>query len=452
VEAATVSVVDLTELTAADAARRIDIGEITSLMLVEACLERIASREESVQAWAYLDSDFALEQARRADAVRGEGRSTGPLHGVPVGIKDIIDTEDMPTEHGTSLFAGRQPRHDAAVVAALKDAGAVILGKTVTTEFAYFHPGKTRHPLNPEHTPGGSSSGSAAAVGDRMVPLALGTQTVGSVIRPASFCGIVGYKPSHGLISRTGVLSQSPMLDTIGTFSRSVEDAALIVDCLTAYDPNDRQMRPHSRPRLRAVAGEAPPLEPVFAFVKTPVWDQAEAATMEAFAELADALGENCDEVELPEIFSQAHGWLRKIHAADAAKNLGPVVDKAPDQVSDVLKQLIEEGRMVSAVAYNVACDFREVLNAGLERVFERYDAILTPAAAGPAPKGVQATGSPVFCALWTYLGLPAVTLPLLSVDGMPLGVQLVGPRRDDARLLRTARWLMDHVAALDAD
>jgi len=211
-------------------------------------------------------------------------------------------------------------------------------------------------------------------------------------------------------------------------------------------------MWPRSRPRLHAVASENPPLEPVFAFVKSSVWDQAEAVTAEGFAELVETLGENCDEVELPEIFGEGHGWLRKIHAADAAKNLGPVVDKAPDQVSDVLRQLIEEGRTVSAVAYNIASDFREALNGGLERVFERYDAILTPASAGPAPKGLHATGSPVFCALWTYLGLPAVTLPLLDADGMPLGVQLVGPRRDDARLLRTARWLMDHVAALDAD
>ncbi len=314
---------DLTQLTAADAARRIDAGEITSEMLVEACLDRIAAREEAVQAWAYLDREFAMEQARRADAVRAEGRSTGPLHGVPVGIKDIIDTEAMPTESGTPLLAGRQPRHDAAVVAALKDAGAVILGKTVTTEFAYFHPGKTRHPRNPEHTPGGSSSGSAAAVGDNMVPLALGTQTVGSVIRPAAFCGVVGFKPTHGLISRSGVLAQSPLLDTIGTFSRSIEDAALMADCLTAYDASDREMWPRSRPRLRAMAAEPPPLAPLLAFVKGPAWEHAEAVTGEAFAELADALGEQCDEVELPDIFAQAHGWMRKIHAVDAAKNSG---------------------------------------------------------------------------------------------------------------------------------
>ena len=206
---------DLAWLSAADAARLIAKGEITSQMLVQACLERIGEREDTVKAWVHLDADYALAQARERDEWRTEGRSTGPLHGVPVGIKDIIDTADMPTENGTPIHAGRTPGDDAAIVGALRDAGAVIMGKTVTTELAVMTPDKTCNPHNPDHTPGGSSSGSAAAVADGMVPLAIGTQTGGSVIRPAAFCGVVGFKPTFGLISRSGVLNQSPALDIL---------------------------------------------------------------------------------------------------------------------------------------------------------------------------------------------------------------------------------------------
>jgi len=443
------AVTDLTQLTAADAARRIASGEITSEMLVMACLERIAEREEEVQAWTYLDGEFALAQARRADAWYAEGLSIGPLHGVPVGIKDIIDTEDMPTENGTPIHAGRQPRRDAGVVTALKQAGAVILGKTVTTELAASNPGKTRNPVNPEHTPGGSSSGSAAAVADGMVPLALGTQTAGSVIRPAAYCGVVGFKPTYGLISCTGVLTQSAALDTVGTFSRTVEDAALLADCLTAFDPRDMAMWPRSGPRLHEVACQDPPLAPLFAYVRNPLGADLDPVADEAFGELVDALGEQCDVVDLPELFAQARVWHRRLQEADIAKNYGPLADKAPDKVSATLRLRIAEGRTVLATDYNTARDFQEVLNGGLAEVFERYDAILTPATTGLPPKGLESTGNPIFCALWTYLGVPAISLPLLTVNGLPLGVQLVGPRRDDARLLRTARWLVQRITVL---
>lgn len=443
---------DLAQLTAADAAARIAKGEITSVMLVEACLERIKGRDESVQAWEHLNPDFALEQARAADARRAHDQSTGPLHGVPVGIKDIIDTYDFPTENGTPAYEGRQPGDDAAVVSALKDAGAIILGKTVTTELAVFHPNRTRNPHNLDHTPGGSSSGSAAAVADYMIPLAIGTQTGGSVIRPASFCGVHGFKPTHGTISRTGVLMQAPPLDTIGVFARSVEDLGLVAGCLTAYDPRDTWMLPRSRSCLHEMTLQEPPVDPVFAFVKSPPWDEfAEDATREAFPELVEALGEQCDEVELPPIFAEALKMQKIIQTADIAKFYGPILAKAPGVISQGLTERIEEGKSITAVDYNTALDVREALYAGLEEVFERYDAIITPASPGPAPKGLGSTGNTAFNAMWTYLGVPCVTLPLLETDGLPMGVQLVSARHDDGRLLRNSRWLVKHLSQNEA-
>ncbi|MEC9368976.1 MAG: amidase [Pseudomonadota bacterium] len=442
----------LNRLGALETARRIRDGETTSVKVVEACLERIAEREPVVGAWAHIDPDYARAQAARADEMRGLGIGTGPLHGVPVGVKDIIDTSDFPTEYGAPALKGRQSGSDeAAVVTALRDAGAVIMGKTVTTEMAVFHPGKTANPVDPSRTPGGSSSGSAAAVADVMVPLALGTQTAGSVIRPAAYCGVVGYKPTFGLISRHGVLNQSPALDTVGCFARSVEDVALLTDCLTASDTRDRDMWQRSRPRLCATALEEPPVTPQFAFVKTSAWDQAEDVTRAAFSELAEALGDRCDEFELPEMFARGFPWQRQLQCADIARNYGPIIDASPDQFSDNLRAMANEGRRVSAVDYNTAREFQHILNSGLEEVFDRFDAIITPAATGPAPVGLSSTGSPVFCCLWTFLGVPAVTLPLLDVDGLPLGVQLIGARRDDARLLRTARWLVKHLGESDA-
>jgi Asp-tRNA(Asn)/Glu-tRNA(Gln) amidotransferase A subunit family amidase len=435
------------ELTAAAAAAAVRDGELKSEELVESCLARIAELEDTIGAWAHLDADYAREQARAADRRRGEGAATGPLHGVPVGIKDIFDTRDMPTENGTPLMAGRTPREDATVVALLREAGAVILGKTVTTELAVYAPGKTRNPHDPEHTPGGSSSGSAAAVAAGMVPLAVGTQTNGSVIRPASYCGVHGFKPSRGRISRHNVLAQSPPLDAVGVFARTVEDLALIGDCLMAYDDRDPAMAPAARPQLSRIAAEDPPVPPALAFVKSPVWDQADEETRAAFAELAEVLGEACDEVELPEPFDRAAVWHRTIMYADLAKSFAGLYARGRDRLSEILRGMIEEGQGVRAVDYNAAVDCVEVLNAGLDEVFERYDAIVTPATTGVAPAGLEATGSPIFCTLWTLCGLPAVSLPLLrGAKGLPLGVQLVGPRGDDARLLRTARALVARV------
>src|SRR5205823_12333173 len=279
---------DLTNLhwlSASDAARLIRDGVVGSAELVQACLARVRETDAQVQAWAFLDPDHALAQARAADEYRLSGQAIGPLHGVPVGIKDIIDTGDMPTENGSVLHAGRTPSRDAAVVTLLRAAGAVIMGKTVTTEFATRSPGKTRNPHNPEHTPGGSSSGSAAAVGAGMVPLALGSQTTGSTIRPASFCGVWGFKPTHGLIPRTGMFQLSRTLDHVGLFARTIDDVALLLETLAAYDERDPDSRPRARTPYGAIARAEPPIPPTLAFVKTPWWSKVDADAQAAFAD-----------------------------------------------------------------------------------------------------------------------------------------------------------------------
>ena len=436
------------ELSAAEAVGKIRNGEITSEELVQACLDRIEQADGEIEAWAHLNPDYALDQARMLDTQRQAGGPVGPLHGLPVGIKDIFDTDCLPTENGTVLDSGRRPMENCRVVSLLMEAGAVIMGKTVTTELAVYGPGKTKNPHNPKHTPGGSSSGSAAAVASLMVPLAVGTQTNGSMIRPASFCGIVGFKPSHGLIPRTGVLLLSDVLDTIGVFARSVEDAAMIAEVLVAHDPGDKHTRARARPALVQTAAGEPPMPPLLTFAKTAVWDQADKETQSAFGQLTELLGDECDELDLPEPFEHAVEWHRAIMNADLAKSLAGYYERGKDKLTDVLRGKIEAGQKVTAVDYNKAVDRREFLNEGLAGVFDRYDAIITPATVGEAPAGLDSTGSPIFNALWTYCGTPAITLPLMvGPNGLPLGVQVVGRRGDDARLLRTARWLAVRVA-----
>ena len=432
------------QMSALRAAEAIREGELTSVALVEACLARIEECEEQIGAWEHLDEDLALRQAREADLARREGKALGPFHGVPVGIKDIIDTAELPTENGSPLHAGRQPTEDAALVSLLKNAGAVIMGKTVTTEFAVYHPGKTKNPHDPNRTPGGSSSGSAAAVASRMVPAAVGSQTNGSVIRPASFCGVCGFKPTHGSISRYGMLPQSRPIDHVGLFARSVEDAAFLGDQLMVFDARDPDMRHRARPRLLETAASEPPVTPRFAFVKTPVWDQADEDAQAAFEGLAMSLGgEVVEEVELPEPFNNAIEWHQIILESNLARNFETEYERGRDQLSDLLRKMMERGKKYLAVDYTRAVEKVPALNGLLGELFARFDAILTPPAPGQAPLGLGATGNPVFCTIWTLCGTPAVTLPLLEgADGMPLGVQLVGPRGDDARLLRTAKWL----------
>jgi Asp-tRNA(Asn)/Glu-tRNA(Gln) amidotransferase A subunit family amidase len=439
---------NLYALSASDAARLIRDGVISSAEFVEACLTRVRDVDAAVQAWAFLDPDHAREQASAADRWRAEGNPTGPLHGVPVGVKDIIDTADMPTENGSVLHAGRTPSRDAAVVAMLRAAGAVVMGKTVTTEFAAYTPGKTRNPHNAAHTPGGSSSGSAAAVAAGMVPAALGSQTNGSVIRPASFCGVYGFKPTHGLIPRAGVLPLSRSLDTLGVFARTLEDVALMVEQLVGFDERDPDSRPRARIPFRDVAAEEPPITPRFALVKTSRWERTTDDTKAAFQELADVLGDRVEEIELVQS-AEAFEWHRLIMETEMAASLDREWTEGRDRLSESLRAQLGRGREVRAVDYQLARARAGAFADGLlELVQERCDAILTPSAPGPAPLGLESTGDPSFCTLWTLAGMPALTLPLVQgATGLPIGVQIVGPRYGDARLLRTGRWLANQVS-----
>ena len=437
-------------LGAVDMRDRLASGALRAVDLVNACLTRITELEPQVGAWAWLDGDHALAQARQLDQWRQSGKPLGPLHGLPIGLKDIIDTKGIPTENGTPIDAGRVPSEDAWIVARLRAAGAIIIGKTVTTECAFMHPGKTRNPHNGDHTPGGSSQGSAAAVAAGMVPLSIGTQTGGSVIRPASFCGIVAMKPTFGLIPRTGILPQSPFLDTVGVFARSVEDCALLVEVLAGYDTADRATQPLPMPRMLSVAQSAVPVTPVFALARIPGWQQADPQMTGAIEELAAILQDKCFEVELPNL-EDLSDIRQRINFAEMAKCYYGLERRGRDLMSDKLKAAIDEGKSIPARDYIAALDWRDVMNAGLDAVFARCDAILCPAALGPAPKGLDDTGSAIFNGLWTLGGMPAVTLPLFSAEnGLPMGVQLVGRRGDDARLLRTARWLATHLETLD--
>jgi Asp-tRNA(Asn)/Glu-tRNA(Gln) amidotransferase A subunit family amidase len=427
----------------AQAAEEIREGRITSAELVADCLKRNDEIDAKVQAWTYLDPVYVMKQAEAADEHRRYGRPTGPLHGVPVGIKDIFDTNDMPTEFGSPVWAGRTPRRDATAVAMLRAAGAIIMGKTVTTEYAYFNPGKTRNPHDAARTPGGSSSGSAAAVAAGAVPGAIGSQTNGSVIRPAGFCGVVGFKPSHGMIPRSGALALSRALDHVGVFARSVEDAALLAETMYGFDAEDPDTRPIAKPPLAATAKSKPPLPPRFAFVKTAAWEKAEPVTIAAFAELRDTLGDQAVEIDLGQSYDAAFGFHRTVMEVEMAQNLHRDYEQSASAMSPVLRELIERGRGHNAVGYAQALAAAGVLRASINEVFGEFDAIVTPAAPGEAPD-LSSTGNPIFCTLWTYLGLPAITLPLLSSEaGLPLGVQLVGNYGNDSRLLRTASWLV---------
>jgi Asp-tRNA(Asn)/Glu-tRNA(Gln) amidotransferase A subunit family amidase len=418
----------LHQLCAREAAQRIAKRRLRAEALVAALLERIAERESAVAAWETLDPERALEEARHRD---GEP-ARGALHGVPIAVKDLIDTCDMPTAYGSPIYRGHRPAADASCVALARAAGAIVLGKTVTTEFATFTPGKTKNPHNPAHTPGGSSSGSAAAVADFEVPLAFGTQTAGSVIRPAAFCGCVGYKPSFGIINRAGVKPLSDSLDTIGVMARHVEDAAFFVGVLSG--------------REALVDLEAPPAAPHFGLYRTPYWEAAEKATESALAAAAEALARAGARVsELP--VAPEHRALNeaqdRIMGYEIVRSLAYERMEKGALLSLRLKAMLEAGASVSAGQYDAALSQAAAARSGLERFFAGCDALLVPAAPGEAPLGLERTGDPVFNRMWTLLGTPSLTLPAGRGErGLPTAVQLVGRLGEDARLLPCALFL----------
>jgi Asp-tRNA(Asn)/Glu-tRNA(Gln) amidotransferase A subunit family amidase len=424
----------LHELTALEAVHAVRTAQVTASAYTAALLSRIEAREAEVQAWQHVDPQQARNQAARLD-VRGDLKNL-PLAGAAVGVKDIIDTADMPTENGTVLDAGRHPSADATVVRLLREAGAVIMGKTVTTELAYLQPGRTRNPLNLAHSPGGSSSGSAAAVAAGMVPVALGTQTNGSVIRPASFCGLYAMKPTNGLFPTDGVLEVAATLDTVGIFARSLEDVALVAQVLAKGGEKA------SAPADYLLSAREPLAKARFAFVKTPAWPFAEDSTKTAFEDLAKTLGAACEALVLPPEFDRAIHLHRTIMFAEFALNLGRYYDRGKERLSDVVRETIEAGRAISAVDYADALRERERLYRLLEALVASYDAVLTPSSTGPAPLGLHTTGNPILCTLWTCLGVPALNLPLLTVNGLPLGVQLTGLRFQEHRLFSAAASL----------
>jgi Asp-tRNA(Asn)/Glu-tRNA(Gln) amidotransferase A subunit family amidase len=423
----------LLDRSARDLAAELRSGGLTALALTTACLDRIEARESEIRAWAYLDPASALAQAHAADARRATGEKLGALHGLPVGVKDIIDTADMPTEYNSPI--------DATLVTRLRSAGAIILGKTVTSEFAVYTPGPTRNPHDLSRTPGGSSSGSAAAVAAGMTPLALATQTNGSTIRPASFCGIVGYKPSLGLLPRTGVLKQSTMLDQPGLMARDVGDAALIADALMGADALDEQSLSASSSSLLSATTMG--ATPRFAFVRGPYWARADGSTQAAVASFASSLGSAVVSIDLPPAFDDAESLHSVIMNAGIAESCQEDYRRSKALMSDILRGIIEAGQRLSAVDFVSALSARERLRASFSEIFAPFDALITPAALGVAPGREASTGNPIMSTLWTLLGAPAVSLPLLQgPDGMPLGVQLIGRLDADADLIRAAAWL----------
>ena len=435
--------------TATAARQAIAEGALTAQRLAQACLDRIEKRECDVGAWAHCDPQRVLDQACRLDSIEAPARR-GRLHGIPVGIKDIFDTADLPTELGSPLHRGRQPARDATVVTLLREAGALILGKTVTTEFALSAPAGTRNPRALDRTPGGSSSRSAAAVADYMTPLSVGTQTGGSVIRPGAFCGVHAYKPTFGSISRGGMHLLSRRLDHVGVFARCIDDLALIGDALMRPDHDERDMR--AAPGCGLLDALAPnssdsSAAPRFVFVRSPVWERADPAAQRAYRSFCERLGNLVTEAELPDAFGQAHAMHLTILGACLAATFEAPYRDSPEHLSEQIRARIADGIPITGSDYVRALDRADALATTLDEWLCDYDAIITPAACGEAPRGLRTTGDAVFNAMWTLCGAPAITLPLLEGENrMPIGVQLVARRGDDARLLTAARWLERHL------
>ena len=422
----------LHQLDAWQAATLLARRELTAQDLVRACLDRIAEREPQLSAFVHIDADAALATARQLDA----GPIRGLLHGLPFGVKDLFDTFDMPAAYGSPIYAGHQPLADAAAVALCREAGAVLVGKTVTTELANMFPGVTRNPHNPQHTPGGSSSGSAAAVADAMLPLALGTQTAGSLIRPAAFCGVVGYKPSHNRVPKAGVKSLSETLDTVGGFARSVRDVALLGAVLTGDA------------RLADPAAFIQTTAPRIGLCQTPEWALADSDRQQAWAQAEQALGKQAIPMALPLELCGLVAVQKAVQAFETARSLSPERLRYHEKLSAPLRALIADGLAISGETHAKNLLATALARRQVQALFGPYDVLLAPSSIGEAPAGLEGTGDPLFCRSWTLLGLPCVHLPFAQGrNGLPVGLQLVGAYGDDHRLLAAAHWVHERLA-----
>ena len=432
----------LNQLTAVQALDGLKQGKFRAEQLMRDCLDQIESREEEIRAWTYIDPEYALEHAQAADKLKESGRTLGSLHGLPIGVKDVIDTADMPTENGSPIHKNRRPDKDALCIAALKSAGAIIIGKTVTTEFANANPSKTRNPHNLEHSPGGSSAGSAAGIADHHMPLALGTQTGGSVIRPASFNGVYGFKPTLGLIPRSGVLLQSHSLDTVGVYSRSLQDLAVVTDCMSMPDPNDPESYLGSRSTLTTELDQISEKPPSFAFLETPAWAETDNSSRNAIIKATEILGDVCKKKNLPKPFDEILDLHATVFAAENAYYYGNFLRTKPDLLSSILRDRLDATKDTLARDYIAALQNKKIIYEAFSSLLDDFDAVICLSSTGPAPLGFSTTGSPAFNSPWTYLGVPCISLPKLNVSGLPLGLQIVGKRGEDGKLLRTAHWL----------
>ena len=435
--------IDIFSLKAEELALKIKEAQLTSVEICEKYIERINKFEKDVKAWAHFDKKLLLEKAAEADEYRRSGKPLGPLHGVPVAVKDIVGTLDMPTECGTVIRKGKSYSQNAEIVDLLLAAGAIVMGKTATAELAYLGPPKTTNPHDHSRTPGGSSSGSAAAVASFMAPLSIGSQTGGSIIRPASYCGVVGYKPTYGLISRNGVLKTSEKLDHIGVFGRSVEDVALLSKVLIKKDNFDPATVHYSAENMLVETKKGPLFEPKFIFYKTDYWKNIEKKSREAFEYFIKSFKKNIEVFDNPSYFKDIHKYHQIMYETDLANNFGLYYKKYKKKLSKPMQDAIVKGNKHSAKEYAEALDFMKRSYESYEEVFEDYHGVLSPASPGVAPKSLKTTGSAEFNKVWSYLGTPCISLPLLQGDAnMPLGVQLTGAKYDDHRFLGIANWL----------
>ena len=435
--------IDIFSLSVEEIASKIKDGQLTSVEVCEKYIERINKFEKDIKAWAYFDKKILLEKAAEADEYRRSGKPTGPLHGIPVALKDIIGTVDMPTECGTSIRKGKSYSQNAEIVDLLLSAGAIIMGKTTTSELAYLGPSKTTNPHDYSRTPGGSSSGSAASVGSLMAPLSIGSQTGGSIIRPASYCGVVGYKPSYGLISRNGVLKTSEKLDHLGVFGKSVEDIAYLVKELIKKDSHDPATVYYSSNNMVDTVKKGPLYEPKFIFYKTGFWKTIDKKSKEAFEYFIKSFKKNIEIHDTPSYFKDIHKYHQIIYETDLANNFSDYYKHYKSKLSIIMQNAIANGRKHTAKEYAEAIDFMKRSYDSYKEVFEDYHGVLSPSSPGVALKGLKSTGSADFNKVWSYLGTPCISLPLLQGENnLPLGIQVIGEKYDDNRFLGVSSWL----------